>query len=249
MRKFALLLAVSSLLVAVAACGGSSSSSKTTTPSTPAATGGSKSPAASTSATAAATKPATQNETAFAKSMLLTAADFPPGYVETPPAADDIENPLNKACGQASEKGKTGKATSSDFSASADAPSISEDVIVFAKDRDASAGLDAIPALIDCAVQAINDGKLNTGGVEFSNTTSKKISVAAPGDKSYAFEVTAVGKVTGQDGAVVNVVFTLVFARKGRVGYQITASGTAPLDAAELSGYVEKAAAKIKQQP
>ena len=249
MRKFALLLAVSSLLAVIAACGGSSSNSKTATPGTPAGASGLKSPAASKSATVAATDPAAQEETAFAKSMLLTAADFPAGYIETPAAANEPENPLNKACGQASEKGKTGKAASSDFSAAADAPSISEEVIVFGKESDASAGLDAIPALIDCAVKAINDGKLNNGGVEFSNTASKKISIDAPGDKSYAFEVTAAGKVTGRGGGDLSVVFSLVFGRKGRVGYQITVSGTAALGAAELSGYAQKAAAKIKQQP
>ena len=244
MRRIALLTATASLLLIVAACGGSSSSSKT---ATPAASGGAKSPAA-TSATAATPSPAT-DETAFAASMLLTAADFPAGYGEIPATPDDTENPLTKACGEASEKGKTGKATSSDFSASADAPSISEDVLVFAKDGDAGAGLDAIPALIDCAVRAINDGKLDNAGVTFSNTASKKISIEAPGDKSYAFEVTAIGKVTGQDTPPVTLVFTLLFAREGRVGYQLTASGQTAFDTAELAGYAKKAAAKVKQRP
>ena len=68
---------------------------------------------------------------------------------------------------------------SSDFQSDANAASVSETIVVFGKESDASAGLEAIPALIDCAVQAINDGKLNSNGVEFSGTSSKAISLDA----------------------------------------------------------------------
>lgn len=242
MRKLGLMLAVSALVAAVVACGGSSSTDKTATPSA----ASEKSPAASQTPTADASK----EETAFAKSMLLTAEDFPSGWVETPNTTNDEDNPLNAVCGKATEKGKTGRATSSDFAADANAPTISEVVIVFGKDDDASAAIDAVPALIDCAVKAINDGKLNNSGVEFSGTASKKVTVAAPGDKSYAFQITTTGKVTGQAGSEETLYFTLVFAKKGRIGYQISAQGSGePPDPAGDAAYAKKAAEKIKQQP
>ena len=226
MRKLALMLIVPSLLIAVAACGGSSKKSPTATPEPP------------------------KDETAFAKSMLLTADDFPDGWVETPDRADNEENPLNEACGKAAEKGKTGRALSSDFAADANAASISEVVIVFGKDDDAATAIDKIPALIDCAVKAIDDDKLSSPGVEFSGTTSKKITVDAPGDKSYAFQIQMTGKATEQPDQEVTVYLTLVFAKKGRVGYQLTAQRTGePADPTEIATYAKKAAAKLKQQP
>ena len=255
MRKLTLLVAVSMLVVS-AACGGSSSSSKTVTSNTPDASA-SKSPPASKSAAASSSPAAVKtptaaggkDETEFAKSMLLTAADLPAGYIETPNTRDAENNPLQEACGKAAEKGKTARVDSSDFQADASAASISETIIVFGKESDASAGIDAIPALIDCAVQAINDGKLNSNGVEFSEATSKKITLDVPGDKSYAFEVGATGRATGQDGSL-GFVFSLVYARKGRIGYQITVTGSGePLVPSEVAIYVQKAAAKIKQQP
>jgi hypothetical protein len=242
MRKFGLMLAVSLLVAVVAACGGSSSKDKTVTPGA----ASDKSPAASQTPTADASK----DETAFAKSMLLTAADFPSGWVETPNTTNDEANPLNAVCGKATEQGKTGRATSSDFAADANSPTISEVVIVFGTDGDASAAIDAVPALVDCAVKAINDGKLDNSGVEFSGATSKKVTVAAPGDKTYAFQITTTGKVTGQAGSEQTLYFTLVFAKKGRVGYQISAQGSGALpDPADDAPYAQKAAEKIKQQP
>ena len=244
MRTFTLLIAVSMLVVS-AACSSSSSSSKTVTSTTPDASA-SKSPAASKTPTAASSG---KDETAFAKSMLLTADDFPAGYIETPSTRDPENNPLQEACGRAAENGKTGRADGSDFSSSPDAASISETVIVFGKESDATAGIAAIPALIDCAVQAINAGKLNTNGVEFSGTTSETIALDAPGDKSYAFVVRTTGKAPGQEGDLA-VVFTLVYARKGRIGYQLVVTGSGePLDPAEIAAYAQKAAAKVKQQP
>ncbi len=242
MRKFGLMLAVASLVAVIMACGGSSSKDKTATPNA----GSDKSPAASQTPTADASK----DENAFANSMLLTAADFPSGWVETPNTTNDEENPLNAACGKATEKGKTGRATSSDFAADANAPTISEVVLIFGKDGDASAAIDAVPALIDCAVKAINDGKLNNSGVEFSGTTSAKVTVDAPGDKTYAYQIKTTGKLTGQAGSEQALYFTLVFAKKGRIGYQISAQGSGePPDPAEDAAYAQKAAAKIKQQP
>ena len=242
MRKLGLMLGVSLLAVAVVACGGSSSKDKTATPSA----ASEKSPAAALTPTA----DASTDETAFAKSMLLTAADFPSGWVETPNTTNDEENPLNTACGKATEEGKTGRATSSDFAADANAPTISEVVITFGTDGDASAAIDAVPALIECAVKAINDGKLNNSGVEFSDTSSAKVTVDAPGDKTYAFQIKTTGKVTGQAGSEEALYFTLVYAQKGRVGYQLSVQGSGePPDPAENAAYAQKAAAKIKQQP
>jgi hypothetical protein len=226
MRNVALLIACSSLFVVFAACGGSSKKSPTATPAAP------------------------KDETAFARSMLLSADDFPSGWVETPNTTDTDENPINAQCGKPAEKGKTGRAASSDFAADENSASIGEVVIVFARDDDAAAGIEAVPALIDCAVKLINDGKLNSPGVEFSGTTSKKVTVDAPSDISYAFEIQMTGKATAQPDQEVTVYLTLVFAKTGRVGYQLTAQGTGePPDPAEVATYARKAASKLKQQP
>lgn len=254
MRKLALMLIVPPLLIAVAACGGSSSSDKTATPKTAGDATAAKSPAASSSPAAGKTPTAaadtTKDETAFAKSMLLSADDFPTGWVETPNTSNTEENPLNVACGKPSEKGKTGRARSSDFSADENSASIGEDVIVFGNDDAAGTAIDKIPALIDCAVTAFNDGKLNNPGVEFSGTTSKEITVDAPSDKSYAFQIQTTGKATEQPDQEVTMYLTLVFAKQGRVGYQITAQRAGePADLAEVAAYAKKAAAKLKQQP
>ena len=102
MRKLGLVLAVSLLATAIVACGGSSSKDKTATPNAVSE----KSPAASQTPTANASA----DETAFAKSMLLTAEDFPSGWVETPNTTNDEENPLNTACGKATEQPDTQRA-------------------------------------------------------------------------------------------------------------------------------------------
>jgi hypothetical protein len=255
MRNRALLIAFSSLLVVLAACGGSSSSDKTAAPKAAGEATAGKSPAASSSAaagktTTTATPEPSKDETAFAKSMLLSADDFPSGWVETPNTTDTEDNPVTAQCGKAAEKGKTGRATSSDFAAGENSASIGEDVIVFARDDAAAAGIEAVPALIDCAVKLINDGKVNNADIEFSGTTSKKIMVDAPGDRSYAFQIQMTGKAAVQPDQEVTVYLTLVFAKKGRVGYQLTAQRTGePPDPAEVAAYATKAAAKLKQQP
>jgi hypothetical protein len=251
-RKLTLLIAAASLLAVSAACSSSSSSNKTVTANPSAASSGSKTPAASNSPAASKTPTAAtsaNDESDFAKSMLLTAADFPAGYIETPSTRDPEQNPLQVACGEAAEAGKTGRADSSDFQADANAASVSETIIVFGKDADAQKGIDAIQALIDCAVKAINAGKLNSNGVEFSGATSKQITLNAPSDKSYAFEVQTTGSVPGQTGDL-SVTFTLIYARKGRIGYQLTVTGGGQqLTTPEIETYAKAAAAKIKQRP
>lgn len=254
MRKLALLAALSSLLLVFAACGGSSSDDKTATPKAAGDATATKSPAAASSPAAGTTPTAAadtaNDETAFARSMLLSAADFPTGWVETPNTSNDQDNPLNAICGKAAEKGKTGRATSSDFAADENSASIGEVVIVFGKDDDAGTAIDQIPVLIDCAVTAFNDGKLNNPGVEFSGTTSKAITVDAPGDKSYAFQIQTTGRAIEQPDQEVTMYLTLVFAKQGRIGYQISAqSAGEPADPAEVAAYAKKAAAKLKQQP
>ena len=181
--------------------------------------------------------------------MILTAADFP-GYIETPDTRPESDHPINAFCSQEAEKGKTGRAVSSGFAPNSSAPVISEAVLVYANDDDAKAGLDATPALVDCAANVVNAGKLNKSGFELSGATSRKIVVDAPGDASYAFEVQANGKTTGPTATDFNLTITMVFARMGRVSYHLTISGAGnPLSPEEVAGYAKQAAARIKQQP
>jgi hypothetical protein len=216
-RKTVAALAVLSLVFVAVACGGSS---------TPKAT------------------PTAVDETAFAKSMLLTVNDFPSGWTETPSSASG-EDPLKKEC-NLNEDARTGRAETGDFAESEGKPSLSESVLTFANAKDAVAALDQTTATVDCGIKAFNDGKLDSDGIAFSDAASRKLSLNAPGDKSYAYEIDVTGKSSGSDVAVHLVV---VYAVVGRIGYSLTAVSTdAPYKAADLEPFAKKAAAKLKQK-
>ena len=219
MRRLIVLPVVLSLALAAAACGGSSKPKATPTP---------------------------VDETAFAKSMLLTVNDFPTGWTETPSSTNDGENPMEKECNP-KQAGRTGRAETGDFSESEGAPSISESVLVFAKPNDAMAALDKTPSVVDCAIKAFNDGKFDSNGIAFSDAASRKMSLDAPGDKSYAYQIEVTGSTS--DGEV-TVHLLVVYAVNGRVGYSLTAQTIdQPYGAADLEPVAKAAADKLKQKP
>ncbi len=219
MKRFIGLMAVTALGLAAVACGGSSTPKATPTP---------------------------VDETAFARSMLLTVDDFPTGWTETPSSTDNGENPMEKECNPKQEA-RTGRAETGDFSATDSASSVSESVLVFAKPADAMAALDKTSGIVDCGIKAFNDGKLDSNGIAFSDATSRKLSLDAPGDKSYAYQIDVTGTVGGEQATVHLVV---VYAVSGRVGYSLTAQTTdQSYRAADLEDVAKKAADKLKQKP
>jgi hypothetical protein len=240
MRKLVTGTAVVALVFVLAACGGGSSTK------TPTAGSATSTPAKQPSAAATA---ATGAEDAFAASMLMAASDFPAGYLETAASPDDPNNPLRKVCGNAARDGSTGHAVSSEFAPDQNSPSVQESVIVFPDAATATAALGNVPALIECTVKALNDGKLDTTGVKFSKAEATEFSIDAPGDKTLAYQVKATATVSGSTETQV-VYLVTTYTRVGRVGYSIKVNGsTAPVPASQVSDYSKTAAAKIKQQP
>ncbi len=237
MSRIIPLLAAATLLALVSACGGSSPGSKTPAASTPGAT--------TTSGSGDA-----NHENEFAKSMVLRLFDFPVGYIETPDASNDTDNVINVTCAEPTEIGRTGRAVSRGYSAATDAPSILETVFVFQNEDAARAWLDAVDEQVACAVKTINDGKLNTANIGLFGATSSRIDIDAGGDAASSHIVRADSITTGQATSNVTLISTLVYARKGRVGYRIGVIGRGfVLDPAEVASYAQKAASKIRQQP
>ncbi len=225
MRRIVILPALIGAALLVVACGGSSTPKATPTPQTP---------------------PTPVDETAFAKSMLLTVNDFPSGWTESPSSATSDDDPLTKQCDPKAST-QTGKAQSGDFAESEGAPSISESVLVFTTASAAMAELDKNPDVVKCAVAAFNDGKLDSNGITFSDAASKSMSFDAPGDKSYAYQIDVTG-TTSQGQATVHII--AAYAVVGRVGYTLTAQSTdQPYSATDLETYAKKAADKLKQKP
>jgi hypothetical protein len=228
MNRIPWIAALAIAAIALAACGGGSSKSDTTPARTAAA-----------------------DESSFAKSMLLQLADFPAGWVLSNSEQVNEDSPLDQFCGTSIEDGRTGRAVTGDFAASDGAPTVSETVVVFPDADTAGSALDNVPDRIDCAIKAINDGKLDQPGVTFSKAESREAAVAAPGDGQYAYQI-RMDAVSTDPAAPDNetVYFLLVYATTGRIGYSLT--GTAygdPFDVGQMSTTAKAAEAKIKQQP
>jgi hypothetical protein len=74
------------------------------------------------------------------------------------------------------------------------------------------------------------------------------VDIDAGGDASYAVQIQATKTFEGQS-ATVAAHFTLVFAHKGRVVYEISSRATgAAHDPEEMSAFAESAAARIRQE-
>lgn len=231
-RLAALLLFSSACLMFIAGCGDDATPSPT-------------SPTATTSASPSPTAEVAGagDETALAVSMLMTRDDFPFDYLER--KRDAAKNPLS-ACGSDTD-GRTGSAATGDWLFDGQSPAISETVTVYAKEADAIARIAAAPALIACAVSAINDGKLNEPRIDISGATSTPISLGAGGDRSAAFQVQATEVFGGQSTGTAQ--YSLVFLSKGRVVAEILVRGSgSPFDPEELLGFAQSAAARIQQQ-
>ncbi len=234
MRGLAWLVLLGLGAIVIASCGGS-------TPK--------KTPTATPSPTPAPTTSAPKDETAFAQSMLLTLDDFPDDYDLSPIAAGDA-NPLDTICGTGREAGKTGKATAGDFVPAADGASYSENIVVFANSSAVSRAADTLPSYVDCGVKAINDGRLDRGNLRFGDAKLSSENFDVPGEKHFAYSITATGRQTGKQDAFQNLYFLIVYGTQGRVGYSISANGAGePPDGEELSHVAHLAHERIRQQP
>lgn len=122
---------------------------------------------------------ATEAENEQARSALLTAADFPPGWQE----AQDPEgpSPLDSCEQKVPFEGLTGRAESGDLSSSV-TPDYSQVVRVFDTPEHARASLKDIPARWDCAARLVNLGKLDSAKARFSEAKWRRVRFARIGD-------------------------------------------------------------------
>lgn len=175
--------------------------------------------------------------------MLMTRDDFPFDYLEKRRAV--AKNPLN-GCDTGPD-GNTGSAATGDWLFDGQSPAISETVTVYPSEADAgTSGIAAAAARVDCAVNAINNGKLDETGISLSAATSTPIRVDAGGDRSAAFQLQATEAFAGQSvGGTAQ--YTVVFVSKGRAVAEILVRGTGdPFDAEELAAFARAAVARMQ---
>jgi hypothetical protein len=207
----------------VVACGGSSDDSKTTTPS------------------ASATP--SPNEDALAKSLLLTATDFPAGWSEEPDSSGG--SPLDK-CNKDST-GQQGKADSGSFS-NGGSSSSSETVVVFDTAENIKASLQQLVDMSSCVTNSFNNGELDNSTTTYSGASFDPLTFPSFGDQSKAYRFRFHVRVTDETGSVeadgyIDVVYVIV----GRIGFSVSGFDTeAPFDGAQLQGIVQAAEAKVK---
>jgi hypothetical protein len=240
-----MLIASLAALALLAACGGGSSK---TVPTATRPAGGAPTAAGSTPSGDAT--PA-KDETAFAESMLMQLGDFPAGWILVNSAQVNEESPLDSLCGTSLEDGKTGRGVTGDFAADNSGPTISETVITFPDESTARDALGKVADRIDCAIKAINDGKLNTSDVTFTNAESREAAINAPGDDHRAYQIridVALSNPSPNDPQ--SLYYLLVYAVQGRVGYSLTGTSyDTPYDTAVMTSTAKTAAGKLKQQP
>lgn len=187
-------------------------------------------------------------ENGRAKAMLLTVADFPTGWANTP---DDpnAKSPFDKRCPTPNYAGKTGEARSGTFSRSAGADSISESIKVFDSAENVSAALDKLQATTTCYVDAMKKGDIDTADAKVIDASVGQLSFPPTGDKTVAFRIIATFRGKTAVGATIDekTYIDIVAFASGTVGtsIQFSSSRIAP-DPAMLTDITRKGLAKIK---
>jgi hypothetical protein len=194
------------------------------------------------------------DETALAQAMLLVLEDFPTGWAEDKSdLQDDEESPFDECdTGPEIPPGRTGRAETGDFSDDSSSD-ISETVAVFADVESLSQEWDAVfsPSRADCFVGVVEDGKVNTDEVEYSDAAVSEVSFPSFGDRSYAQRVEMRYKLLGETGfgSEGSVFIDVVSVMVGRVVFSLEASDVlSPFDSDELTEYVRKAEAKVRRE-
>ena len=177
----------------------------------------------------------------MARAMLLTISDFPTGWASSPGVP--LKDP-DKCSNKATLPHRTASIDSDDFRSSASA-SLSESIVIFDSVDAASAVLTNAPQSIDCAVQRINNGELNTNELALGNATVGPESFPSLGDQSLAFRATETA--TSKSANVRADVFEDVLSiRKGRIVVGIEAQDVlSPFDSVMLQEIAMRAVARI----
>ena len=188
-------------------------------------------------------------ENELAASLLLTVDDFPTGWAEDT-SADEENAALEKECDTGPAPGRTGWAETGDFSKGGSS-SISQQFAVFQSTDAAQDALHRIESRGKCAVDVINDGKLDDSEFEFSDASFSRASFPAYGDASEAYRLEAHVKAKGETGLGSEGSFyiDLIAVVKGRFGFSIQAVDVfSPFESDILESTVETAAKKIPSE-
>lgn len=225
----------------VAACSGGSSSSSSSSPS-PAAT------AAESAVTAPSATPAAEDD--LARSMLLTQADFPAGWIyEAPSAGDDPKQgapaPLQHCFTDL--PGQTGHAIGGAFSDADTAQlSISPTVYVFDNEAHAALGALAITMQAKCVADAVGAGIDVDATFALGATHTEPLAADAFGAAQAVRLVETEVYKDQQPPASDVLVFDIVIVVQGRVAYELDGFHlTTPIDQTLLKSAIDKAKAKI----
>lgn len=213
--------------VVVVACGGGDSES---TPPT-------NTPAEATIA---------HSEDALAESLLLTIADFPTGWTETPDdeSDDGDSSGLDKCSVKEKLSGGTGTASTGDFS-KGNSGSVTQLVAVYATDEAAKAATPALESFFDCLVRVINDGAMNTDDVKFKDATRGVLSMPSIGEQMSASRITFEGKQNGVN-LTIDAYIDLITVRQGRfVTFMFAFDVISPFPPETLADVTAKAVAKL----
>jgi hypothetical protein len=194
----------------------------------------------------------TGDEGEFARSMLLTRSDFPDGWVHRAPVAEEQAEPEPgdpfHAC-DPEIPGQTGEAFGGEYSdENTTLLSINPTVHVFETEEHAEQAVDLIVGQARCFAEAIGEGMDVDDEFAFGPTTFEELSAEEfNATAAYRLAGTQIYKSLNETDALV---FDSVLILDGRVVYELDGfQRHTPIDHELLRTYVEKARAKIRQEP
>lgn len=214
----------------------------------PSATVEAKEQPAQTSAAASAT---TSSPTAVprddekAKGLLLTLADFPPGW--TADQGDDKKSPFDE-CELGKSPGNVGEAESPTFQR--DSGSIYEKVVIFESAAAAEGSFARMTKIGECLVSVVNSGKADTNEAKWTEASFSQLSFTPLASKTSAWRMKISIQAKNNLGAATGPKFDLfldvVLVAQGRYAFSLQATDIlSPFSINEFQRFAEKALAKL----
>ncbi len=195
------------------------------------------------------------DESNLARAMMLTLADFPTGWAETP-QGPGTGTPFSR-CVPAGIPAHRSALVESGYFTPGSASSVAENVVIENVEiYDSSDFLESLQSssstFADCFVQIINEGKLNSSDASFSNAKASVVAFPNLGDHTDAyrleFRAQARGQTVLRNEVTVYVEDVQVYV--GRVALNVSAQKYfSPFDSTLLESVVRKAVAKVTPPP
>lgn len=198
------------------------------------------SPARPAAASAAPKAAIPGDETRTAERLLISSADFPPGWSETPSST----NHSTDACIGDARKSQTGRAETGDISNVA-GDDVHETLAIYATPSEAVATMGLFRSQLDCVAQMINAGQTDTSDAHFSNATVSSVDYVSLGDRSTALRL-SFHYSSASSGSEGDISVDTLWVISGRYAFDL--QGTAlsqTFDSNLLSNIAGKALARI----